>query len=316
MPDTKIFVCPMSKNIVDAVLELNSDQIGLIPTRRQIDYNDGYVNGWRTKEFFEYVRAKSNIVIERDHGGGNQGNALDTGLESFRIDSKYFDIIHIDPWKTNKSFLDGVDVTTNFISMLHHLNPKLKFEIGTEEDIKILTRFDLEGILLTLKKRLTHDAFESIEYVVVQSGTSLDLTKKQNIGLLNEKKFIQMVNMAQSYGKKTKEHNGDYLTKEGYEFRFSNGLSAINIGPEIIQLEISTYLEYMSEDEINKFYDICLASGKWQRWYSGEITLLEKPQLIEICGHYNLNNFELPKIDDIIKDRIKNKLINLLEYAR
>ena len=45
----KYYICPMSKNIVDAVLELNDSRFGLLPTRRQIDFNNGYVNGWNTK---------------------------------------------------------------------------------------------------------------------------------------------------------------------------------------------------------------------------------------------------------------------------
>ena len=50
----------MSKNIVDSVIEINSEKLGLLPTRRQIDYNGGYVNEWNTKSFTDYVKIKSN----------------------------------------------------------------------------------------------------------------------------------------------------------------------------------------------------------------------------------------------------------------
>ena len=43
MKNPKYFICPMSKNIVDSIIELNSELFGLIPTRRQIDFDGGYV---------------------------------------------------------------------------------------------------------------------------------------------------------------------------------------------------------------------------------------------------------------------------------
>ena len=62
MKTPKYFICPMSKQIVDSVLELQSDRFGLLPTRRQIDFDGGYVNGWDTTEFHKYIRSKSDIV--------------------------------------------------------------------------------------------------------------------------------------------------------------------------------------------------------------------------------------------------------------
>ena len=37
----------MSKNVVDLVIEFNGD-FGFIPSRRQVDYQGGYVNNWTT----------------------------------------------------------------------------------------------------------------------------------------------------------------------------------------------------------------------------------------------------------------------------
>ena len=63
MSKVKFFICPMSKNIVDSVIEINSEKLGLLPSRRQIDYDGGYVNEWNTKSFTDYVKTKSNIII-------------------------------------------------------------------------------------------------------------------------------------------------------------------------------------------------------------------------------------------------------------
>ena len=55
----KFFIGPMSKNIVDAIIEFQlstSINVGLIPSRRQIEFNGGYCNNWITKEFSEYAK--------------------------------------------------------------------------------------------------------------------------------------------------------------------------------------------------------------------------------------------------------------------
>ena len=60
----KYFIGPMSKNVVDAVIEFNGD-FGFIPSRRQVDCNGGYVNDWTTGEFSKYVNGR--VPIQRDH---------------------------------------------------------------------------------------------------------------------------------------------------------------------------------------------------------------------------------------------------------
>jgi GDPmannose 4,6-dehydratase len=59
----------------------------------------------------------------------------------------------------------------------------------------------------------------------------------------------EMVDMVHSFGKKTKEHNGDYLSNTELELRFDNNVDGLNIGPEIAQVETMTYLEHMTEEE-------------------------------------------------------------------
>ena len=74
----KYFIGPMSKNVVDAVIEFNGD-FGFIPSRRQVDYNGGYVNDWTTGEFSKYVNGR--VPIQRDHGGIGQGYVHDDGMK-------------------------------------------------------------------------------------------------------------------------------------------------------------------------------------------------------------------------------------------
>ena len=67
----------------------------------------------------------------------------------------------------------------------------------------------------------------------------------------------------------------------------------------------------MKEKEVNEFYKICLDSKKWERWVPDNFDLNDKKKLIQICGHYCFSMYDLPKIDNIVKENIKNKLNHL-----
>ena len=70
----KLYIGPMSRNVVDSVLELSVEEdidLGFIPSRRQVAINGGYVNNWSTKNFSNYVNSR--VIIQRDHGGPDQG---------------------------------------------------------------------------------------------------------------------------------------------------------------------------------------------------------------------------------------------------
>ena len=138
------FFGPMSKNIVDTIIDFsishNNLEITFIPSRRQIEYNGGYVNNWTTRDFIEYVKNKNkNIKIERYHGGPNQGITMVDGYESLKTDSQCMDIIHIDPWKFVNNIDDGIEWTINMINYCNNINYNLEYEIATEESIFTLS---------------------------------------------------------------------------------------------------------------------------------------------------------------------------------
>ena len=62
---TSLCIGPVSKNCVDATIELSEDHnidMTLIASRRQIDtvdFGGGYVNNWDTELFSQYVKNKS-----------------------------------------------------------------------------------------------------------------------------------------------------------------------------------------------------------------------------------------------------------------
>jgi len=185
-----------SKNSVDVLIDFSLKNpefnITFIPSRRQIDYNSGYVNNWNTSSFSEYVKSKNpNIKIERDHGGPGQGYNMDDGYESLKEDCKYFDIIHIDPWKKYQKLEDGMRWTAEMITFCYNINDKIEFEIGTEEAIRPFNIEELEVLILYLKTNLICEIYNQIKFLVIQSGTRL--LEGKNIGVFDEEKLKNML---------------------------------------------------------------------------------------------------------------------------
>ena len=60
MKTPRLFVGPMSREIVDIVIEYSKKKspLGLIPSRRQIEHTGGYVNDWSTSDFSQHVKEK------------------------------------------------------------------------------------------------------------------------------------------------------------------------------------------------------------------------------------------------------------------
>ena len=207
MSKVKFFRCPMSKNIVDSVIEINSEKLGLLPSRRQIDYDGGYVNEWNTKSFTDYVKTKSNIIIQRDHSGGKQGKKDGDEYVSFEEDSEYFDLIHLDPWLKYGSLIEGTNETIKNIEFIFRHNKNIKFEVGTEEAIRPFSIEELDRYVDELHVSLSPEMFKNITYVCIQSGVGLDLVNQINTGVFNIDKLKQMITLSTFFGKQTKEQN-------------------------------------------------------------------------------------------------------------
>lgn len=324
----KYYIGPMSKNVVDCVINHSQQQlIGLIPSRRQVDYFGGYVNQWNTQSFSEYVRNDSqSVLLCRDHGGELQGKDPDSGIDSFLQDCKYFDLIHVDPFRVSKTIKNAAEKTKTIIDALWKQNPDVMYEVGTEEAIFKYEPEELVWFLTFLREELTEEQFSQIKYAVVQSGTRLDLSTRTNIGNFNNKRLDRFIKVVKSFDLMSKEHNGDYLTDSfDVEVRFERGLDAINIAPEYGQVESEYYLEECVKDNklFEELYKICYNSGKWKKWISDE-SKVSKSQIIMTCCHYVLSDQEFldkikihfPESDKLIQRRIKSKLKMLHEQTK
>jgi fructose/tagatose bisphosphate aldolase len=320
----KWFLGPMSKNIVDTIIEFSIENPKLethfIPSRRQIEYYGGYVNYWTTADFCVYVKKQnSNILIQRDHGGPGQGNDDDDGYESLKEDCKYMDIIHLDPWKKYSTLEDGIKWTINMLEYCDKLNPNLQYEIGTEESIKCFSVEDLEYIIISLKDDLSLELFNKIKYLVIQCGTGL--CEGNNTGTLNKDKLTNMIELSKKYNLIAKEHNGDWVSLEDVEEKRKLGLTHINIAPELAEIETKVILTHIknNREDYENIYKLCYNSGKWKKWVSDSFIPEEnKEALILFSCHYIYATPEFQKIikkysniDLEIKDAIYNKLLEL-----
>ena len=318
----KIFIGPMTKNVVDAIITFcnkTGHNIGLIPSRRQIEWNGGYVNNWTTNTFTQYVKRKTdNIILQRDHSGPGQGQNIDSGYTSLINDCKYLDLIHIDPWKQYPNYADGLAWTADMIKVCNAINPKLKYEIATEESIRRFEVEDLRKLLKDLKDMLGEVLYSKIAYLVIQSGTSLKATTQT--GVYDNSRLKDMISLAKEHSLLSKEHNGDYIPVSTVHEKLALGLDAINIAPEFGLIETETYLDLITDEEfVEAFWKICYDSKKWVKWVDSSFDpLTQKLDLIRICGHYVLTSPEFialgyrsSYIDGEVQQRVKAKLDEL-----
>lgn len=313
MEQIKYFIGPMTKNVTDAILEFSEETdnlIGFIPSRRQVEWDGGYVNNWTTQQFAEYVDGR--LPIKRDHSGPGQGYTDDDGFKSLKEDCKYLDYIHIDPWKKYPNYEDGLEWTLKMIEFCYELNPNIQYEIGTEQAIREFNVDELDTLVSDINKRLPFQIFKKITHLVIQSGTSLK--GNVNIGEYNSERLQGMVEVASKWGLISKEHNGDYIPTELIKEKMSAGLDSINIAPEFGLIETISYIE--SNIDIDKFWKICYDSNRWVKWVDDSFDPInQKEDLIKICGHYVLSHPDFisikPNIDDVIKQNVKKKLYEL-----
>jgi hypothetical protein len=318
----------MSQNVVDCVIKHGQmHSIGLIPSRRQVDFSGGYVNGWNTEIFSSYVKKKNpSVLLCRDHGGAEQGQVSDDGNKSFETDAQYLDLIHIDPFRVSETIYQAAEKTGNMIEKLFGINPNIMYEVGTEEAIFKYEPEHLNWMLGYLRIRLRVEQFNQIKYAVVQSGTRLDLATRTNTGNYNNTRLEKFIKVVKNFDLLSKEHNGDYLTDSfDVEVRFASGLDAINIAPEYGQIESEFYLEMCKKDSalFEQLYEICYNSGKWKKWIP-DVSRVSKSQIIMTCCHYILSDksfienikSHFPNADKLIQKRITSKLKLLNEQTK
>lgn len=327
--DSKLGFGPMSAEVIEAVIKaslLLEKSFMLISTQNQVDWNGGYVNNWNTKEYVDFVdklkkkyklnAGKGQVYLCRDHcGPGFRTNSIEEVYKTIYDDIENgFDLIHIDFSKFSRDKEVVLEETKKVIEKIFKINPCIKIEIGTEENI---------GTLKDSIKEIEEEFnfFKDVlkpEFYVIQTGSLV--REIYQFGIFNRKFIDPVHDFLQTNGVKLKEHNADYLDNTSIKER-KGIVDAMNIAPQLGVLQttavINEALNYGKD--IRPFLECSYSSKKWKKWLYKE-TGSNRMLCSIIAGHYNFTTdeykrliCELEKYVDI-NDLIINKVLNLIKY--
>ena len=285
----KLGLGPMSYRINDILARYAEEQkrpLMFIASRNQVDANSGYV--MNTKQLADQIRPLRSeyLMLCRDHCGPyfldvekslSLRDAIEATKKTIAGDIENgFDLIHIDTSRCD----DPYHVADELFNFCLSLNPNIKFEFGTEENV---------GVAAGIKKYKddVHFAsqFPNMEFVVAQTG-SLTMEDRQ-VGSFDVPMVKQLVGYANDAGVKLKEHNADYLTPEQIQLRKQAGVHACNIAPQLGVIQTKTILslaEYFGIDT-RAFKQTVMDSGKWKKWIIDGNDEVK----VAVAGHYCFN---------------------------
>ena len=286
---TLLGVGPMSKNCIDATIELANEYctpLMLIASRRQIDseqFGGGYVENWTTEQFADYVIYKDtqkNIILARDHGGPwqneleisnklNLNDAMQSAKESYRADiDAGFQMLHIDP-SVDIHANPNIDQVLERVYELYEFcwtysqqkKQDVIFEIGTEEQNgSNNTQEELEYTLECMRKFCKSNKLPYPSFIVIQAGTKV--MEMRNVGSFDspirvanelppEIQIPKMISICNHYRIFMKEHNADYLSTDSLKWQPRLGIHAANIAPEFGVAESKAFIDLMENSNQN-----------------------------------------------------------------
>lgn len=289
---TQLGVGPMSKNCVDATIELANEYdvpLMLIASRRQVEcleLGGGYANNWDTFSFADYVRKKDpqrTVMLARDHGGPWQHpkesqlfSEVEDAMESAKLSylrdiEAGFQILHIDPvvsagggavsleWIMDKVF----ELYAYCMDVARTLGREIIIELGTEEqqeepldDPRNLATL-LDGVI----EFCDRNNYPRPAFMVVQTGTKV--MARRNIGVfpthaeeipayLERNRIQELVRICEARQVMLKQHNTDYLPDESLRFHPQVGIHAVNVAPEF---GVAETLELLRLLELENMHD-------------------------------------------------------------
>jgi hypothetical protein len=282
----KLGVGPMSLMINDILAKYakeNERPLMFIASRNQVDATNGYV--MTTSELSKQITPLRSpyLMLCRDHCGpyfldNEKSLDLRTAVEATKktIASDIengFDLIHIDTSRCENQYR----VADELFEFCLDLNPNIKFEFGTEENVGVAAGVQKYKDDVTFAKQ-----YANMVFVVAQTG-SLTMEDRQvggfDIALVNT-----LVRFAEDAGIKLKEHNADYLTANQINLRKQAGVHACNIAPQLGVIQTKKILELANTYGVDSsdFKNTVLNSGKWKKWMINGGDLVR----INVAGHY------------------------------
>jgi hypothetical protein len=285
--DFKLGFGPMSREVITSICQytaITNNPLMLISSRNQIDADSGYV--MTTPEYRQLLSTlpTQNVWVCRDHCGpyfldAEKSLALRDAVEATKKTIAYdieqgYDLIHIDTSRVE----DTYGIAEELFKFALDLNPNIRFEFGTEENVGVAAGIDKYRHDVAFAKDMTN-----IEFVVAQTG-SLCHEDHQH-GEFNYQAAVELVGIANAGGVKLKEHNADYLTSIEILLRREAGVHALNIAPQlgVVQTKLlRTLSSKYAVDEWNAFANVVLATNRWTKWTD----LDNNTQRVNVAGHY------------------------------
>ena len=304
MITSNLGIGPMSTEVIEAVFRyshFHRKELMLIASKNQIDYSGGYVNGWSTKQYCDFLKkmkkkyAYSNVKNCRDHcGPGFTGNmSMADTYKTIESDIEYgFDLIHIDLCYYQGTNEERLEESRNAIEHFLTLDKDIAIEIGTDENLG--SNYSLNSLEEIENEVNFFKSFFDPEFFVIQTGS---LVKEINqVGSFNKNFIIESSKILNDNNIKLKEHNADYLSKS--DIRERQGIvDAMNIAPQLGVVQTSLVLNkcliygVRFDDYANAVYN----GKKWKKWmYNNDA--LNKLLCVKIAGHYHFASDEYKKI--------------------
>ncbi len=304
MVNAKLAIGPMSSEIIEAVFRYshyNRRELMLIASKNQIDHSGGYVNGWNTFEYMQFIKemklkyVNSKVIICRDHcGPGFNGNfEIEDTYKTIKNDIENgFNLIHIDLCHYNGTKDEQLEASKKLVEYCLSLNPSIMLEIGTDENAG--DNFSIPNLSEIEKEIDFFKGFCSPEFYVVQTGS---LTKEVNqVGNFNGDFLKGISVLLKIKDIKLKEHNADYLSREAIKKR-KGIVDAINIAPQlgVVQTNLVLGKCLVYGIDFTDFVEEVYNSGKWKKWLHNN-TPDNKFLCILVAGHYHFSSNNYKKI--------------------
>jgi hypothetical protein len=288
---------PLINDIQARYARDNQRPLMFIASRNQIDANSGYV--MNTKELCEQLNPLRNdyLMICRDHCGPyfldsekrlSLLGAVEATKKTIAADIENgFDLIHIDTSRCD----DPYHVADELFNFCLNLNPNIKFEFGTEENVGVAA-----GIKKYQEDVKFASQFPNMEFVVAQTG-SLTMEDRQ-VGSFDVPMVQRLVKFATNARVKLKEHNADYLTAAQIQLRKLAGVHACNIAPQLGVIQTKKIIELANLYSIDStnFKNTVLESGKWNKWIIDGGDDVK----VAVAGHYCFTSDTYKKLVDQI----------------
>lgn len=317
MNQYKLGVGPMSAEIIEAIVSYkHKDKLMVVASRNQVDYTGGYVC---TPYELALKIKPAGIFLCRDHCGpyfkdSDRDLSLDKALAECKKTIEHdlkagFDLIHIDISKIDDpKFL----IAKELIDYAKSINPNVLFEFGSEENTGVGIADSIARLIPQLE---FVSQFPEIKYFVSQTGS---LTKNRQAGVFEIGPNTVLAQTIHSYGLLFKEHNADYLTKEGVALRTLVGVDAMNIAPQLGYLQTCLLEELCAgTSEWDAFSEIVYRGNMWRRWATpGEE---DRTIAVRAGGHYHFGTPQYKALrtsimfETAFETRLKEILHNLFD---